>query len=112
MEMIEAIIRPFKMEEVKESLTSMGIRGATVTEVRGHGLKTGNREVYRGSAYALEFIPMIKLEVAVTEEQKADAIAAIVHAAQSGKTGDGRIFVLPIVEAIRIRTEEHGVNAV
>jgi nitrogen regulatory protein PII len=112
MEMIEAIIKPFKMDEVKEILTAMGIHGATVTEVRGHGRQIGTREVFRGSAYGMEFLPMIKLEVAVADEQKADALAAILRVAKTGKAGDGRIFVLPIDDVIRIRTEEHGANAV
>jgi nitrogen regulatory protein PII len=110
--MIEAIIKPFKMDEVKEILTAMGIHGATVTEVRGHGRQIGTREVFRGSAYGMEFLPMIKLEVAVADEQKADALAAILRVAKTGKAGDGRIFVLPIDDVIRIRTEEHGANAV
>ena len=112
MEMIEAIIKPFKLDEVKGVLTAMGIHGATVTEVRGHGRRKGNREVYRGSTYTADFHPMIKLEVVVPDEQKSVAIAAILSVAKSGKAGDGKIFVLPIDEAIRIRTEEHGVGAV
>jgi nitrogen regulatory protein P-II 1 len=112
MEMIEAIIKPFKMHEVKEILTTMGIHGATVTEVKLHAKRKGHREVPRGSTFLPEFLPMIKLELVVTDEQKADAIAAIIRAAKTGKTGDGKIFVLPIDEAIRIRTEENGVNAV
>ena len=112
MEMIEAIIKPFKLDEVKGVLTAMGIHGATVTEVRGLGRHKGNREVYRGSTYSHDFHPMIKLEVVVPDEQKAGAIAAILGAAKSGKAGDGKIFVLPIDQAVRIRTEEHGVNAV
>jgi nitrogen regulatory protein PII len=112
MEMIEAIIKPFKLDEVKGILTAMGIHGATVTEVRGHGRQKGNRQVYRGSTYSEDFHPMIKLEVVVPDDQKAAAIAAILGAAKSGRNGDGKIFVLPIDEAIRIRTEEHGVAAV
>jgi len=112
MEMIEAIIKPFKLDEVKGVLTAMGIHGATVTEVRGLGRHKGNREVYRGSAYSMDFHPMIKLEIVVPDEQKSSAIAAILNAAKSGRAGDGKIFVLPIDEAIRIRTEEHGVSAV
>lgn len=112
MEMIEAIIKPFKLDEVKGVLTAMGIHGATVTEVRGHGRHKGNREVYRGSSYSADFHPMIKLEVVVPDEQKSSAVAAILSAAKSGRSGDGKIFILPIEEAIRIRTEEHGVSAV
>ena len=112
MEKIEAIFKPYKLDEVKGILTGMGIHGATVTEVRVHGSQKSHREIYRGAGYGVEFLPMIKLEVVVADQQKGDAIAAILRVAKTGKLGDGKIFVLPIDEAIRIRTEEHGVNAV
>jgi len=112
MEMIEAIIKPFKMEEVKDTLTAMGINGATITEVKVHGSQRGQPGDYRGATYWFDFHPMIKLEVVVTAEQNASAIAAILAVAKTGKVGDGRIFVLPLDQAIRIRTAEHGVNAV
>ena len=112
MEMIEAIIKPFKLDEVKGILTAMGIHGATVTEVRGHGRQKGHRQVYRGSTYSEDFHPMIKLEVVVPDDQKSAAIAAILGAAKSGRNGDGKIFVLPIDQAIRIRTGETGEKAI
>jgi nitrogen regulatory protein PII len=112
MEKIEAIIKPFKMDEVKENLTAIGINGATITEVRVQGSQKRKPEDYRGSTYWFDFHPMIKLEVVVADQQKGDAIAAILRVAKTGKPGNGKIFVLPIDEAIRIRTEEHGVNAV
>jgi nitrogen regulatory protein PII len=112
MEMIEAIIKPFKMEEVKDNLTALGINGATITEVRVHGSQQRLSEVFRGSSCWFDFHPMIKLEVAVTPEQKPTAIAAIISVAKTSKASDGRIFVLPLDQAIRIRTEERGVNAV
>ena len=112
MKKIEAIIKPFKLEEVKEVLSAKGVHGATVTEVRMQSRQRGNPEVYRGSKYAEEFRPKIKLELVVPDEQKDDALAAILHAAKTGRVGDGKIFVFDICEAIRIRTGEHGAEAV
>ena len=111
MEKIEAIFKPYKLDEVKENLVVMGIHGATVTQVRGHDMQSAKEKAYRGSPYGVEFLPMIRLEVVVTAEQKATAIAAILSVAKTGRAGDGRIFVSPLDDAIRIRTEEHGSKA-
>jgi nitrogen regulatory protein P-II 1 len=112
MKKIEAIIKPFKLEEVKDILSAMRIHGATVTEVRVHSRQKGKAEVYRGAKFGEEFIPKIKLELVVTDEQKSGAVDAILHAAKTGKVGDGRVFVLEISDAIRIRTGERGADAV
>jgi nitrogen regulatory protein P-II 1 len=109
---IEAIIKPFKLEEVKEALTEVGIEGMTVTEVKGFGRQKGHTEIYRGSEYTVDFLPKIKLEIILGEASVEKAVAAIVKAAKTGKIGDGKIFVLPVSEVIRIRTEDKGEKAI
>jgi nitrogen regulatory protein P-II 1 len=111
MKKVEAIIKPFKMEDVKESLLEAGIEGMTVTEVKGFGRQKGHTEIYRGSEYTVDFLPKVKFEVIVADESVAAVVQAIVKAARTGKIGDGKVFVLPIEEAIRIRTEERGTAA-
>ena len=112
MKLIVAIIKPFKLEEVKEALAAAGIEGMTVTEVKGFGRQKGHTEIYRGSEYTVDFLPKVKLEVAVADEVAAKAIDAIVKAAKTGKIGDGKVFVQPIEEVIRIRTGERGEAAI
>ena len=112
MKKLECIIRPFKLEEVKEALTNVGIRGMTVSEVRGFGRSRGHTELYRGSEYTIEFVPKLKLEIVVAEEDLDQALEAVQRSASTGKIGDGKIFVLPIDETIRIRTGEKGPAAV
>ncbi len=109
---IEAIIKPFKLEEVKEALTEVGIEGMTVTEVKGYGRQKGHTEIYRGSEYTVDFLPKVKLEIILGDALVEKAVAAILKAAKTGKIGDGKIFVLPVDEAIRIRTEDKGEKAV
>ena len=109
---IEAIIKPFKLEEVKEALTTVGIEGMTDTEVKGFGRQKGHTEIYRGSEYTVDFLPKVKLEIILGEALVDKAIAAILKGAKTGKIGDGKIFVLPVDEAIRIRTEDKGEKAV
>lgn len=111
MKKIEAIIRPFKLDEVKEALIEEGIRGLTITEVRGYGRQKGHTETYRGSEYRIEFIPKIKIEVVVENEKMEKAIEAILRTAKTGQVGDGKIFVSEIQDVIRIRTEESGEEA-
>ena len=112
MKKIEAIIKPFKVEQVKKALTDIGVSGMTAGEVKGFGRQKGHTEIYRGSEYTVDFLPKIKLELVLPDEQVEAAITAIVGAARTGKIGDGKIFVLPIEEAIRIRTSETGEQAV
>jgi len=112
MKKIEAIIKPFKLEEVKDALGEVGIEGMTVTEVKGFGRQKGHTEIYRGSEYTVDFLPKIKLELVLTDKQVETAVAAIVKAAKTGKIGDGKVFVYPVEEAVRIRTEEKGDSAV
>ena len=112
MKKIEAIIKPFKLEEVKEALAEIGVEGMTVTEVKGFGRQKGHTEIYRGSEYTVDFLPKIKIEIVIGDEKIADAMAAIVKAARTGKIGDGKIFVLPVEEAVRIRTNERAESAV
>src|SRR6184192_3007732 len=112
MKKIEAIIKPFKLEEVKDALAEIGVEGMTITEVKGFGRQKGHTEIYRGSEYTVDFLPKIKLEVVLPTERVDAAIAAIVGAAKTGKIGDGKIFVYDVEEAIRIRTEEAGEKAV
>ena len=112
MKKLECIIRPFKLEEVKEALTNIGIRGMTVSEVRGFGRSRGHTELYRGSEYTIEFVPKLKLEIVVAEEDLDQALEVVQRSASTGKIGDGKIFVLPIDETIRIRTGEKGPAAV
>jgi len=112
MKKIEAIIKPFKMEDVKEALAEVGIEGMTVSEVKGFGRQKGHTEIYRGSEYTVDFLPKVKIELVVSDNLIDKAIQAISSAAKTGKIGDGKIFVLPIENAIRIRTEETGESAV
>jgi nitrogen regulatory protein PII len=112
MKLIIAIIKPFKLDEVKEALAKTGVEGLTVTEVKGFGRQKGHTEIYRGSEYTVDFLPKVKIEVAVTDELLKPAIAAITTAAKTGKIGDGKIFVVSLEDVIRIRTDEHGSSAV
>ena len=112
MKKIEAIIKPFKLEEVKEALSSVGVEGMTVSEVKGFGRQKGHTEIYRGSEYTVDFLPKIKIEVVLEDSVVDSAVEAIVKAAKTGKIGDGKVFVSSIENAIRIRTEETGENAV
>jgi nitrogen regulatory protein PII len=111
MKKIDAIIKPFKLDDVKDALAELGIDGMTVTEVKGYGRQKGHTEIYRGSEYTVDFLPKIKIEVVLIESLVDPAVAAIIKAAQTGKIGDGKIFVLPVEEAVRIRTEETGDKA-
>jgi nitrogen regulatory protein P-II 1 len=106
MKKIEAIIKPFKLPEVKEALADFGVVGMTVTEVKGFGRQKGQTEVYRGSEYSVDFLPKIKIEIVLSEDKVEDAVDAIIEAARTGKIGDGKIFVLPVEEVVRIRTGE------
>ena len=112
MKKVEAIIKPFKLDEVKEALAGIGVEGLTVTEVKGFGRQKGHTELYRGAEYVVDFLPKIKLEIVVTDELVDSVIEAIVGSANTGKIGDGKIFVLPLEEAVRIRTGERGPAAV
>jgi nitrogen regulatory protein P-II 1 len=112
MKKIEAIIKPFKLEEVKDALGEIGIEGMTVTEVKGFGRQKGHTEIYRGSEYTVDFLPKIKLELVLTDEKLEEAVAAIVKTAKTGKIGDGKVFVFDVQEAVRIRTDEKGPAAV
>lgn len=112
MKKIEAIIKPFKMEDVKEALSEIGIEGMTVSEVKGFGRQKGHTEIYRGSEYTVDFLPKVKFEIVLADDRVQRAIDAIVQSAKTGKIGDGKVFVLPIEEAVRIRTEEHGESAI
>ena len=112
MKKIEAIIKPFKLEEVKSALAEVGVEGMTVTEAKGFGRQKGHTEIYRGSEYTVDFLPKLKLDIVVGDELLEAAITAIIKSAKTGKIGDGKIFVIPVEEAIRIRTEEHGGKAV
>lgn len=112
MKKIEAIIKPFKLEEVKDALADLGIEGMTVSEVKGFGRQKGHTEIYRGSEYTVDFLPKIKIEVVLSDSLLESATGAIVKAAKTGKIGDGKVFVSPVEEAIRIRTDETGEKAV
>jgi nitrogen regulatory protein PII len=112
MKKIEAIIKPFKLEEVKEALSELGIEGMTVTEVKGFGRQKGHTEIYRGSEYTVDFLPKIKIEVVLADNIVENAAAAVTKAAKTGKIGDGKVFISPIEEAIRIRTDETGEKAI
>ena len=111
MKLITAIIKPFKLEAVKEALTAVGVEGMTVTEVKGFGRQKGHTEVYRGSEYTVDFLPKAKIEIVVDDGQVERAVEAIQKAAHTGKIGDGKIFVTPVEQAVRIRTGESGSNA-
>jgi nitrogen regulatory protein P-II 1 len=112
MKLIIAIIKPFKLEEVKAALAEINVEGMTVTEVKGFGRQKGHTEIYRGSEYTVDFLPKVKIEIATTDEVVAKAVEAIVKSAKTGKIGDGKVFVLPIEDAIRIRTDERGNSAI
>ncbi len=112
MKKIEAIIKPFKLDEVKDKLNDLGIQGITVTEVKGFGRQKGHTELYRGAEYVVDFLPKIKMEIVITDSLVEDVVNAIVKAAQTGRIGDGKIFVTTIEEAVRIRTGERGEEAV
>ncbi|MFV1995628.1 MAG: P-II family nitrogen regulator [Verrucomicrobiales bacterium] len=112
MKKVEAIIKPFKLEDVKEALSAVGIQGMTVTEVKGFGRQKGHTEIYRGSEYTVDFLPKVKIEVVVDADRADEVTEAIVKTANTGKIGDGKVFVSPIENAIRIRTGETGAEAV
>lgn len=108
MKKIEAIIKPFKLDDVKEKLSEVGIKGMTVSEVRGFGRQKGHTEIYRGAEYVVDFLPKIKIEIVVPDDHVAEVVEAVRQAAYTGKIGDGKIFVLPVEECVRIRTGEQG----
>ena len=112
MKKIEAIIKPFKLNDVKEALQEIGVQGMSVTEVKGFGRQKGHTEIYRGSEYTVDFLPKTKIELIVRDDQVTPAMEAIIKAARTGKIGDGKIFVMPVGEVVRIRTEERGDKAV
>jgi nitrogen regulatory protein PII len=112
MKKVEAIIKPFKLEDVKEALSEVGVEGMTVVEVKGFGRQKGHTEIYRGSEYTVDFLPKVKIEVVVDDGRADTVVDAIVKAANTGKIGDGKVFVSPVLEAIRIRTGERGSDAV
>ena len=112
MKKIEAIIKPFKLDEVREALSEIGIAGLTVTEVKGFGRQKGHTELYRGAEYVVDFLPKIKIEIVVNDDQVDTAIEAVIKAARTGKIGDGKIFVMPVEQVVRIRTGETGEAAV
>ena len=111
MKLIIAIIKPFKLEEVKTALAEIGVEGMTVTEVKGFGRQKGHTEIYRGSEYTVDFLPTVKIEIGVADDSVAKAVAAIVKSAKTGKIGDGKVFVLPVEDVVRIRTDERGESA-
>ena len=112
MKKIEAIVKPFKLEEVKDAISGVGVTGMTVTEVKGFGRQKGHTEIYRGSEYTVDFLPKLKIEIVVEDEETEGVVDAIVKAAKTGKIGDGKVFVSTIDSAVRIRTEETGANAI
>lgn len=112
MKLITAIVKPFKLDDVREALSDMGISGVTVTEVKGFGRQKGHTELYRGAEYVVDFLPKVKLEIAVSEELVEQAIQAIIDGAKTGKIGDGKIFVSPLDDIVRIRTGETGPDAI
>ena len=112
MKKIEAIIKPFKLDDVKNALNELGIQGMTVTEVKGYGRQKGHTEIYRGAEYVVDFVPKIKLEIVVAAEIADKVVAAIQQAALTGKVGDGKIFVMPVEQAVRVRTGEKGKDAI
>jgi nitrogen regulatory protein P-II 2 len=111
MKLVIAVIKPFKLDEVRDALTRIGIHGMTVTEVKGYGRQKGHTEIYRGAEYAVNFLPKLRLEVAIASEQLEQVMDALVAAAKTGQIGDGKIFVMPIEQAVRIRTGETDVDA-
>ena len=112
MKLIVAIIKPFKLDEVKEALQEVGLQGITVTEARGFGRQKGHTELYRGAEYVVDFLPKVKIEVAVSDNMVARTVEAITNASRTGRIGDGKIFIMPIEEVIRIRTGERGEDAI
>ena len=112
MRKIEAVIKPFKLDDVKEALNAIGIQGMTISEVKGHGRQKGHKEIYRGAEYVVDFIPKIKIEIVVDSERVDQVVDTIQTSANTGKIGDGKIFVLPVEEAVRVRTGEKGKEAV
>ena len=112
MKKVDAIIKPFKLDEVKESLSAVGIQGITVTEVKGFGRQKGHTELYRGAEYVVDFLPKVKLEIIVPNEKVSQVVETIEKAAKTGRIGDGKIFVLPVDEVVRIRTGERGSDAI
>jgi len=112
MKQIEAIIKPFKLDEVKEALTKVGIQGMTITEVKGFGRQKGHTELYRGAEYSVDFLPKVKIQILVPDEKVAQVVEAVVKTARTGKIGDGKIFVIPVEEVVRIRTGEKGSDAI
>jgi len=111
MKKIEAIIKPFKLEEVRDALSEVGVVGMSVSEVKGFGRQKGHTEIYRGSEYTVDFLPKIRIEMVITDDKVDDAIKAICEAARTGKIGDGKVFVLPVEQSVRIRTDERGDEA-
>ena len=111
MKKVEAIIKPFKLDDVKEALSEIGIYGMTVTEVNGYGRQKGHKEIYRGAEYVVDFVPKIKVEIVVSDERTDEAVETVRNAANSGKIGDGKIFVSPVEQVIRVRTGETGIEA-
>ena len=112
MKLIIAIIKPFKLEEVKDALTAVGVEGMTTSEAKGFGRQKGHTEIYRGNEYTVDFLPKVRLEIALEDDLVGPAVQAIVNSAKTGKIGDGKVFVMPLEEAIRIRTEERGEAAI
>ncbi|MCS7263122.1 MAG: P-II family nitrogen regulator [Aquificaceae bacterium] len=112
MKKVEAIIKPFKLDEVKDALVEIGIGGMTVTEVRGFGQQKGHTEIYRGTEYVIDFLPKVKIEVVVRDEEVEKVVQTIMKAAQTGRVGDGKIFIIPVEDVIRIRTGERGEKAI
>ncbi len=112
MKKIEAIIRPFKLDDVREALSEIGVRGMTLTEVKGYGRQKGHTELYRGSEYKIDFLPKIKIEIIAADSMVENIVSTIVKAARTGQVGDGKIFVSPVEDVIRVRTEESGEDAV
>jgi nitrogen regulatory protein P-II 1 len=111
MKLIVAIVKPFKLDDVKERLKTLGVNGMTVTEAQGFGRQRGHTEVYRGAEYEVDFVPKLKVEVLVDDDQVADVVDAIVNSAQTGKIGDGKVWVVPVETAVRVRTNERGTDA-
>jgi nitrogen regulatory protein P-II 1 len=112
MKLVTAIIKPFKLDDVREALSEIGVQGMTVTEVKGFGRTGGKKEVYRGSAYVVDFVPKVKIDIVVPDNMVSDVIDAIEKSAKTGRIGDGKIFVVPVEEAVRIRTGERGEDAI
>ncbi|MBI2618573.1 MAG: P-II family nitrogen regulator [Ignavibacteriales bacterium] len=111
MKKIEAIIRPFKLDDVREALSEIGVRGMTLTEVKGYGRQKGHTELYRGSEYKIDFLPKIKIEIIARDDMAENVVATILKAAKTGQVGDGKVFVYPVEDVIRVRTEESGEEA-